>query len=98
MRVLEKILRAGTYAPSALALQPWAFVVVQDQKFLNRVSDYCKPIMISLMKDAHDGMSDGFRATAGEPGIFDLLPCPDRHHGHREDRQPVPGDRLLALR
>ena len=28
--VLAEILRAGTYAPSALALQPWAFVVVQD--------------------------------------------------------------------
>jgi nitroreductase len=60
--VLEKIIRAGTYAPSALALQPWGFVIVQDQAFLNRISDYCKPIMISLMKDAHDGMSDAFRA------------------------------------
>ena len=60
--VLQKIVLAGTYAPSALALQPWAFVIVQDQVFLQRVSDYCKPIMISLMKDAHDGMSDAFRA------------------------------------
>lgn len=58
---LEKIIRAGTYAPSALALQPWGFVVVQDQAFLNRISDYCKPIMVTLMKDAHDGMSDAFR-------------------------------------
>jgi nitroreductase len=66
--VLEKILRAGTYAPSALAFQPWAFVVVQDQKFLKKVSDYCKPIMISLMKDAHDGMSDGFRKLLEIPG------------------------------
>lgn len=66
--VLETILKAGTYAPSALALQPWAFVVVQDQKFLNRVSNYCKPIMISLMKEAHDGMSDGFRALLESPG------------------------------
>ncbi|MGB7788601.1 nitroreductase family protein [Methanoregula sp.] len=59
--ILEKIITAGTYAPSALAVQPWGFVVVQDPAFLNRVSDYCKPIMISLMKDAHDGMSDAFR-------------------------------------
>jgi nitroreductase len=60
--ILGKIIKTGTYAPSALALQPWGFVVVQDQAFLNRVSDYCKPIMLSLMKDAHDGMSDAFRA------------------------------------
>ena len=60
--VLEKIIQAGTYAPSALALQPWGFVVVQEQVFLTRVSDYCKPIMISHMKEAHDGMSDAFLA------------------------------------
>jgi len=65
---LEKILRAGTYAPSALALQPWAFVVVQDQNFLQKVSDYVKPIMISLMKDAHDGMSEAFRQLLESPG------------------------------
>jgi nitroreductase len=66
--VLAEILKAGTYAPSALALQPWAFVVVQDQKFLNQVSAYCLPIMIAHMKDAHDGMSDAFRAMLESPG------------------------------
>jgi nitroreductase len=66
--VLAEILKAGTYAPSALALQPWAFVVVQNQEFLTRVSDYCKPIMIAHMKDAHDGMSDSFRAMLESPG------------------------------
>ena len=66
--VLETILKAGTYAPSALALQPWAFVVVQDQTVLDRVSDYCKPLMISHMKNAHDGMSDAFRALLESPG------------------------------
>jgi nitroreductase len=66
--VLEKILKAGTYAPSALALQPWAFVIVQDQEFLNKLSDYCKPILISLMKDANDGMSGAFRELLESPG------------------------------
>jgi nitroreductase len=66
--VLEQIIGAGTYAPSALALQPWAFVVVQDQKFLKKVSDYCVPVLISRMKDAHDGMSDGFRQMLESPG------------------------------
>jgi nitroreductase len=65
---IQKILRAGTYAPSALALQPWAFVVIQDQEFLKKVSGFCVPVMISLMKDAHDGMSDGFRKLLMSPG------------------------------
>jgi nitroreductase len=66
--VLEKIIKAGSYAPSAIALQPWGFVVVQDQAFLNRVSDYCIPIMLSQLKDAHDGMSDTFRALVESKG------------------------------
>nr|WP_319537793.1 nitroreductase family protein [uncultured Methanospirillum sp.] len=56
--VISRIMLAGTYAPSALALQPWAFIVIQNSEFMQKVSDYCKPIMISLMTDAHDGMSD----------------------------------------
>jgi nitroreductase len=66
--LLEQIIREGTYAPSALALQPWGFVVVQDQAFLAKVSDYVKPLMISHMKNAHDGMSDAFRAMLESPG------------------------------
>ncbi|MGB9927936.1 MAG: nitroreductase family protein [Methanosarcina sp.] len=59
--VLKKIINAGIYAPSALSLQPWGFIVVQDQAFLTRVSDYCKPFLISALKDAHDEVSDAFR-------------------------------------
>lgn len=66
--VIEKIIRAGTYAPSALALQPWAFVVVQDQEFLNLVSDYCIPILLSRMKGAHEGLSDLFRSLLESEG------------------------------
>ena len=60
--ILNTIIRAGTFAPSALDLQPWAFVVVQDQVFLTRVSQYCIPILLSQIKGAHDGMSDQFRS------------------------------------
>ncbi|WP_319580630.1 nitroreductase family protein [uncultured Methanospirillum sp.] len=66
--VISRIIHAGTYAPSALALQPWAFIVIQNMDFMQKVSDYCKPIMISLMKDAHDGMSDKFRRLLQSDG------------------------------
>ena len=66
--VISRIIHAGTYAPSALALQPWAFIVIQNMDFMQKVSDYCKPIMISLMKDAHDGMSDEFRRLLQSDG------------------------------
>jgi nitroreductase len=32
--VLEKIIKAGIYAPSALAHQPWGFVIFEDCEFL----------------------------------------------------------------
>ena len=35
---------------------------------MKKVSDYCKPIMVSLMKDAHDGMSDTFRELLKSEG------------------------------
>jgi len=66
--IISRIIHAGTYAPSALALQPWAFIVIQNKNFMQKVSDYCKPIMISLMKDAHDGMSDEFRRLLQSDG------------------------------
>lgn len=66
--ILMQIIRAGTYAPSALALQPWAFVIVQDKAFLDRVSAYCLPRMIAAMKDSHGGMSEKFREMLESPG------------------------------
>lgn len=58
--LLDRIITAGMYAPSALDLQPWGFVVVQDQDVLNRISDYCKPIMINGMQHAKGGISEAF--------------------------------------
>ena len=60
--VLEKILRAGTDNPFALALQPWAFVVMQDQDFLKRISGFCISILMSRRKNAHDRLSELFRS------------------------------------
>ena len=58
--ILDRIITAGTYAPSALGLQPWGFVVVQNQDVLNHISDYCKPIMIKGMEHAKGGISEAF--------------------------------------
>ncbi len=36
---LMKILRAGMAAPSAVNMQPWAFIVVTDRKTLDELCD-----------------------------------------------------------
>jgi nitroreductase len=42
--VVETLLRAAVHAPTAMHLEPWAFVVVQDRALLRRISDRAKAI------------------------------------------------------
>jgi len=42
--VIEALLQAATHAPTAMHLEPWAFVVVQDRALLRRISDRAKAI------------------------------------------------------
>jgi nitroreductase len=65
---IAQITNTGTYAPSALALNLWAFVVVQDQDFHYNVSAYCTPRMIAGMKNSYGGISDPFRELLETPG------------------------------
>ena len=72
--VLEEIVLAGQYAPSAMNRQTWHFTVLQNQekiqslakaiaKELNMGEEYCfyRPaalILVSAPKDNHNGMAD----------------------------------------
>jgi len=42
--VIKELIRAGTYAPSAVNKQPWRFVVVKDQKLMKMLSDKAKEL------------------------------------------------------
>lgn len=46
--VVDKILNAGVWAPSAMNDQPWRFVVIQDRKTINKLSDRTKQIASKL--------------------------------------------------
>ncbi len=43
---VRRLIEAATLAPSAINVQPWAFVVVQDRDLLKRLSDRAKPMLI----------------------------------------------------
>ena len=43
-KVIETMLQAAVHAPTAMHLEPWAFVVVQDRALLQRISDRAKAI------------------------------------------------------
>ncbi|EHQ35537.1 nitroreductase family protein [Methanoplanus limicola] len=68
--VIETIINAGIHAPSALALQPWSFVVIKDRTLMNKVSDYAKPIVIESLKKAKTGgMTKKYLEMVGEEGF-----------------------------
>lgn len=46
---LHRLLEAAIQAPSAMNVQPWAFVVVQDPALLKRLSDRSKELMLAVM-------------------------------------------------
>lgn len=47
---IRKLLDAAVQAPSAMDLQPWAFVVVQDPALLDRLSERSKKLSLQHMK------------------------------------------------
>jgi len=42
--VIAELLRAAVHAPTAMHLEPWAFVIVQDRERLKRISDRAKTL------------------------------------------------------
>lgn len=64
---IENLINAGIHAPSALAIQPWQFVVIKDRKLMDKVSDFVKPIVIkNLKKSKNSGMTKKYLEMASE--------------------------------
>jgi nitroreductase len=47
---VQTLLDAAVHAPTAMHEEPWAFVVVQDQALLQRLSDLAKPIFVEEVR------------------------------------------------
>jgi nitroreductase len=58
---VQTLLDAAVHAPTAMHEEPWAFVVVQDRAFLQRLSDLAKPLFVEEVRhrNAH-GTSHSF--------------------------------------
>ena len=50
---VETLLRAAVRAPTAVHMEPWAFVVLQDRAALRRLSDRAKPLFVEEVHRAH---------------------------------------------
>ena len=45
-KVIDRILEAGTWAPSAMNKQPWKFIVITDRQVIRDLSDRVKKAML----------------------------------------------------
>lgn len=50
---IHTLLSAAVRAPTAIHLEPWAFVVVQSQKILERLSDRTKSLFVAEVHRGH---------------------------------------------
>jgi len=71
---IRKLLDAAVHAPTAMHLEPWAFVVVQDKAALKRYSDRAKVMLLddikaggALAQDA--SMKSRLLAMLGDPSF-----------------------------
>lgn len=49
---IQELLDAAVQAPTAMHLEPWAFVVVQDRELLHRYSDRAKAMLLERERSA----------------------------------------------
>ena len=62
--LIERILVAGTHAPSAMNSQPWRFVVVQDKIVRQQIADGARAAWEGFARDMSDDQTaPGFRAV-----------------------------------
>ena len=47
---VQTLLDAAVHAPTAMHEEPWAFVIVQDQALLQRLSDLAKPLFVEEVR------------------------------------------------
>ncbi|MGA9622242.1 nitroreductase family protein [Methanoregula sp.] len=50
--IIREIIRAGTYAPTAVNKQPWRFVVIKNRKLIDELDEKAKTIFVSMFRDS----------------------------------------------
>ncbi|MCG6933673.1 MAG: nitroreductase family protein [Gallionella sp.] len=73
---IQTLLEAAVRAPTAMHEEPWAFVVIQDQALLKRLSDLAKPLFVEEARH---------RTVHGHSHSFDHFTRPDFNIFHGAD-------------
>jgi nitroreductase len=52
--IIKEIIRAGTYAPTAMNKQPWRFVVVKNRELIEEYDDRARKAFLAAYKDTEN--------------------------------------------
>jgi nitroreductase len=74
--VLQEILNDTCQAPSAMNRQPWEFIVIQDQKLMERISDESKSNLLREIENDSDSERKKYEKMLRErSNVFYNAPC-----------------------
>lgn len=74
--ILQEILEDTCQAPSAMGLEPWEFIVIQDQNLMKRISDESKINILHEIDSTPDSKLKKYEQTLrGDFNIFYNAPC-----------------------
>lgn len=71
--VIESIVKAGMYAPSASNKRPWHFIIIDDRNILNKIMSF-HPYSSMLSDASHAILVCGDESLHNGPGYY-LLDC-----------------------
>ncbi len=67
--ILKEIIRAGTYAPTAMNQQPWRFVVVKNRGLIEEYDERAKKLFVAAFKDTTIPALAGYVRALSNPGV-----------------------------
>ena len=75
-KILQEILNDACQAPSASNKQPWEFIVIQDQKLMEKISDESKKNLLREIKVDSDSQLKQYEKLLRErSNVFYNAPC-----------------------
>jgi nitroreductase len=74
--IIHEIIRAGTYAPTAVNIQPWRFVVIRNRKLIDELDERAKKIFVGMYRDSHIPALAGYAKALAKPETRILYNAP----------------------
>jgi len=73
---IREIIRAGTYAPTAVNKQPWRFVVIRNRKLIDEYDERAKKIFVSMFRDSTVPELAAYAKNLAKPEVRILYEAP----------------------